>query len=204
MDKRYFFLTILALVIAVVILILPEKEISNEIGARELLLKIVQDTRFLSTDQVARMIIDKDPSLQLIDVRDTGEYAKFTLPGAINIPLAKILDEESREIIGQEEKTNVFFSNGTIHANQAWVLTTRLGYLKNFVMKGGLNAWIETIMQPPKPEISASQADIDLYEFRRGACQYFMGGTVSEPEIVEVAPVPVVRKKKKAVISGGC
>lgn len=204
MDRRYIFLTLLALAVAVVILILPDKQITNEVQPKELLLKIVEETRFLTPDQVAEMIINRDPSLQLIDVRTPEEYAKFTLPGALNIPLDQILNAESLEIIGQEEKNNVFFSNGTIHANQAWVLTTRLGYLNNFVMKGGLNAWIETIMQPPKPGNAASQAEIDLYEFRRGACQYFMGGSVSEPETAVATPAPVVRKKKKTVISGGC
>ncbi len=38
-------------------------------------------TQFITPDTVADMIVNKDPSLQLIDVRSQEEFEKFSLPG---------------------------------------------------------------------------------------------------------------------------
>jgi sulfur-carrier protein adenylyltransferase/sulfurtransferase len=34
---------------------------------------------------------------------------------------------------------NIFYSNGTVTANEAWMVTRQLGIKKNFVFEGGLN-----------------------------------------------------------------
>ena len=204
MQKGTIFLTLVAIGIAFLVWLLPERPEKTELSPKELLLAIKDETRFLSTDEVATMIIGQDPSLQLIDVRDPDDYTKFHLPGAINIPLEKILDEQNLELIGAEEQQHVFYSNGTIRANQAWVLTRRLGYGNTYIMKGGLNRWVETIMIPPVPPSSAPSEAFDQYDFRLSACRYFQGGKATAP-VKKQTPVKVVpRRKKKVTASGGC
>jgi len=68
-----------------------QKEEQEQISPDELYNKIVQKTRFYSPDKVTKLIISKDSSLQLIDVRTDKFYNKFTLNGAINIPLKDLL-----------------------------------------------------------------------------------------------------------------
>ena len=80
------------------------------------------------------MLVDKDPSLQLIDVRSTGEFEKFSLPGAINIPLENLLNPEFEDVLNQDVKLNVFYSNSSNVANQAWMITRQLGYKNNYVL----------------------------------------------------------------------
>lgn len=204
MQKGTIFLTVVGLGIGLLVWLLPERPESNDIPPHQLLYDIGAETRFFSTDRVAAMLIDRDPSLHLIDVRDEASYNKFHLPGAVNIPLDKILDEENLDILSGDEQTHVFYSNGTIRANQAWVLTRRLGFTHTYVMKGGLNHWIETIMDPPLPPSSASSDAFDLYDFRVAAGSYFRGETAA-PVKKKKAPVKVVpRKKRKVVASGGC
>ena len=43
---------------------------------------------------------------------------------------------------------NVFYSNGSVYANEAWMITRQLGYENNFVLEGGLNYWFGNILSP--------------------------------------------------------
>ncbi len=204
MQKGTIFLTVVALGIGLLVWLLPERPESSDIPPQKLLQDLGRETRFFSTDEVASLLIDRDPSLHLIDVRDSVSYSKFHLPGAVNIPLAHILDPENLDLISGDEQTHVFYSNGTIRANQAWVLTRRLGYSNTYVMKGGLNRWIETIMNPPLPPSTASSEAFELYDFRVAAGQYFRGGTTTTAKKTKTPLKVVPRRKKKVVASGGC
>ena len=87
----------------------------------------------MTTDEVADMLVKKDPLLQLIDVRSKAEFDKFSLPGALNIPLNNLLAKENEDILNQSQKMNVFYSNGTLQANEAWMLMRQLGYQNMFI-----------------------------------------------------------------------
>ncbi len=159
-------------------------------------------TRYVSTDQVAKRIIQKDPSLELIDVRSAEEYNKFSLPNAINIPLDSLVNANNLDYFGIKGLNAIFFSNDDIYADQAWVITKRLGFGSTYVMKGGLNKWIETIIQPKEPAEEASSEAIKTYEFRKGAQLYFTGAKVETSITKE--KVVVQKRKKTAVAAGGC
>ena len=161
--------------------------------------------QYFSPDEVAHMIVSKDPSLVLIDVRPETEYEKFHLPGAINIPLTSLLEDKWEEYLNQDLRYNVFYSNGTVNANQAWMLTRQLGYKNNYVLQGGLNYWAETIMNPEKPGSTSPDEEIAKYDFRRGAGQALGGGATLEttdqvaPELPKIAPRPTKKR-----VQGGC
>ena len=161
--------------------------------------------QYFTPDEVAHMLVSKDPSLVLIDVRAETEYEKYHLPGAINIPLTSLLDDQWKDYVNQDLRYNVFYSNGTVNANQAWMLTRQLGYENNYVLQGGLNYWVESIMNPDKPGSTSPNEEIAKYDFRKGAGQALGGGAMIEssaqvaPELPKIAPRP---KKKK--VHGGC
>ena len=202
MNKNYIFLTILMLALAVGTLFLNKEKEYEQIKPEELLWDIIQPTRYVTTDQVAKMIIAKDPTLELVDVRDAKQFEKFTLPNAVNVPLADILKPENQDYFGLPGVKVVFFSNDDITADQAWVITKRMGYNETYVMKGGLNRWIETIIQPKEPEETAPYTEFEKYQFRKGAQMYFTGAKVESK--VKKAKVKVRRRKKTSVASGGC
>src|SRR5690606_33669114 len=77
-----------------------------KLTADELLEEVKSGTQFIGPDQVADMVISKDPSLQLIDVRSAAEYEKFNLPNSINIPLVDILNPEWEDYINQDVNLN--------------------------------------------------------------------------------------------------
>lgn len=176
-----------------------------KLTAAELLVEAQEGAQFMSTDEIVDMVVQKDPSFQLIDVRAQDEFEKFHLPNAINIPLADILSDEWADFLDQDVKMNVFYSNGNLKSNEAWMITRQLGFENNYVMQGGLNYWAETIMDPKAPVSTSPDDEIAKYDFRKGASMALGGGAVSSTTSKKKSPKPVIkRKKKKKRAAGGC
>ncbi|MCD6555614.1 MAG: rhodanese-like domain-containing protein [Bacteroidales bacterium] len=210
-KKRYIFMAFVLIGLALLLVLLPEKHASKQLKPEQLLQEINDNTRYMSTDEVAEKLIYGDVYLQLIDVRSADNFQKFHLKGAVNIPLDSILNKDEKgnyeyeDILNQDVKTNVFYSNGTVYANQAWILLRRLNFKNNYVMKGGLNRWIETVIQPQRPLPTASQEEFYLYNFRRAASMFFGGGSVSSVPAEDNTPAPIIKKKGgKKEEEGGC
>jgi rhodanese-related sulfurtransferase len=177
-----------------------------KLTADQLLEEVKSGTQFISPDEVADMLVKKDPSLQLIDVRSADEYEKFSLPNAINIPLTDILNDEWTDYINQDVKLNVFYSNSSNDANQAWMITRQLGYQNNLVLQGGLNYWVETIVNPQEPTSANPNEEIAKYSFRKGAGTA-LGGSAENPapSTDSKSSLPAIQKKpKKKTAQGGC
>jgi sulfur-carrier protein adenylyltransferase/sulfurtransferase len=178
-----------------------------KLTADQLLEEVNSRTQYVVSETVADMIIAKDPSVRLIDVRAQDEFEKYSLPGAINIPLTDILSDEWTEILDQDIKMNIFYSNGSLHANEAWLITRQLGYENNYVLEGGLNYWFDNILNPQAPKSTSPNEEFARYDFRKSASMALGGGgiaplegsAVSSPALPAI--VPKVAKKK---VAGGC
>jgi rhodanese-related sulfurtransferase len=202
-------LAIAILPLGLIIAAVPENTTRPyKLTAEELLIEVMENRQFMSPDEIAQILIDKDPSLQLIDVRSKDQFEKFSLPNAINIPLESLLSSEFDDVLNQDVKVNVFYSNSSNDANQAWMITRQLGYNNNYVLQGGLNYWAETIMNPEKPAEGSPNEEIAKYNFRMGANQALGGGldaAATGPASNISAPKPVIQKtKKKKGAAGGC
>lgn len=194
--------------LGIIIAAVPENTTKPyKLTAEELLSEVKEGTQFMTPDAVAQLMVEKDPSLQLIDVRSSHEFEKFSLPGAINIPLENLLSAEYEDILNQDVKVNVFYSNSSNVANQAWMITRQLGYQNNYVLEGGLNYWAETIMNPQKPAATSPSEEMARYNFRQGASAALGGASVEQAAAPEskAAAVPAVKaQKKKKSVQGGC
>jgi rhodanese-related sulfurtransferase len=215
MHRRYYFLIALMFLLALGLVLLPEHTNFKERQALELSQAINNDSRYVSTDQIASRIIRDDPTLLLIDVRDSASYNRFSLEGAVNIPLEQLLAKENETWFKNPASDIVFYSNGDILAEKAWLITFRKGYDNLYIMKGGLNRWAETILLAPKPKESAPREELDLYQFRMAAALYFRGGEVEEAvgSPVQSSTAPEVKPKKTVKVApstqsleseGGC
>jgi sulfur-carrier protein adenylyltransferase/sulfurtransferase len=178
-----------------------------KLSADELLNEAKTRTQYVTPETVADMIVKKDPTLRLIDVRSQDEFEKFSLPGAINVPIADLLSDQYADILNQDVKMNVFYSNGSLTANEAWMVTRQLGYKNNYVLEGGLNYWFDAILNPKKPESTSSDEEFAKYDFRKSAGSALGGGGIVESAAVPSTPsekpavIPIAKKKKA---SGGC
>jgi rhodanese-related sulfurtransferase len=209
MQKRYIILAFLLIAVAFGLVFLPGLKQKEQIPANIFLNKINESSRFLSTDMIAARIINQDPGLLLVDVRDTEEYEKYSLTGAINIPLSDVLDDDWQGYLDQDVQDVVFYSNDDVLSEKAWALCVQLGYPNLYIMKGGLNEWFATIMQPEMPGETDPSEAFDLYAFRKGASMYFGGSSTDVPEEAKAEKetnkktIPV-RKKVKKEAEGGC
>ncbi len=203
MNTKYIFLAVIMFVLAFGTLFFKATNKPKEIAPSQLMWDVIQPSRFMSTDQVAKMIIQNDPSLELIDVRSEKEFNDFALPNAINIPLDSLLNKNNLLYLGIPGIKAVFVSDDDIAADQAWVLTKRLGFSGTYVMKGGLNRWMETIIEPKEPTAEEPETAYEAYAFRKGASMYFTGTKSAKVETSKVS-VPVQRRKKSHAVAGGC
>ena len=178
-----------------------------KLTADELLAEVNTRTQYITPDAIADMIIKKDPSLRLIDVRSQDEFEKFSLPGAINIPVTDLLADQYTDILNQDVKMNVFYSNGSLVANEAWMITRQLGYLNNYVLEGGVNYWFDAFINTEKPASTSPDEEFAKYDFRKSAGVALGGGAVISTNQDKTVPSskPAIKpaaKKKKA--AGGC
>jgi len=208
---RYKILATIFILLAGGLVLLPKYEKHEGIDPQELLSNVISPERYISTDILADKLINQDPSYLLIDVRDEKSFNKNTLPNAINIPMSKLLDEDFNMYLDQDAYNVVLFSNDNFYADQAWILCARLNYKNLHVLKGGVNQWYNTIINPIKPNENMPAEAFELYNFRKAASMYY---GVAYPEqfkskvVVKKAPpkkkVITVKKKKKAPAEGGC
>jgi len=212
-KKRYISMSATLLGFAIILFLLPAKYSSKELKPEKLLLEVITDSRFVSTDEVADAIIKGDRFMRVIDVRTPEEFKKFHLKGALNIPLKDLLTKNKKgkykwaRVIDQDDVKNIFYSNGTAYSNQAWMVSRRLNFKNNYVMKGGLNRWVETIMQPKKPKQTASDSEFALYSKRKAASMFFgKGGSKAKAgkESAEDNSAPIIIKKEEKEEEGGC
>lgn len=216
LSFRYIILSIVFIVLAGGLVVLPKFEKQEGIEPEKLLADAISPERYISTDVLADRMINQDPTLLLVDLRSPEDYTKYALPNALNIPIENIFSKEFEGYLNQEEYDVVLYSNDNFKADQAWILCKRLDYKNLRVLKGGINKWYSTIINPDKPtELMASRA-FDLYAFRKAASMYF-GVAYPQKEVVKkivikaapkVTTTPKVvvpkKKKKKMPVEGGC
>jgi len=216
LSFRYIILSIVFIVLAGGLVVLPKFEKQEGIEPEKLLADAISPERYISTDVLADRMINQDPTLLLIDLRTAEDYNKYALPNAINIPIENIFSKDYEGYLNQVEYDVVLYSNDNFKADQAWILCKRLDYKNLRVLKGGINKWYSTIINPEKPtELMASKA-FDLYSFRKAASMYFGVAypqketekrVVAKPKPkVTTTPKVVVpkKKKKKMPVEGGC
>ena len=206
MERKYTILAVLLIVLALGLVILPKKKELKETDPKVLLSAITEKSRFLSADLVTHRIIEKDPTMMLIDLRPATQFKAFALPGATNIQPESLLTAETMELLNQPGKDKVLYANSDLPAEKAWLIGTRYSINRLYILKGGLNEWYNTIIKPADAPSTASSADLDLLSFRNAARQYFTrAGQTSETTSAK-APVKVnvVRKAPEAKSGGGC
>lgn len=209
LSFRYKILAGVLILLAAGLVFLPKQKIHEGIAPEDLLSNAISSERYMSTDELANLIVNQDPSFLLIDVRDEESYNSYNIPGSLNIPLEKLLDDDNVSFVNQNQYDLLFISNDNFKADQAWLLYSRLGNKNTRVLKGGINNWFSTIINPPIPTENMPATDLELYTFRKAASMYFgvaypeQVQKKEEPVKVKKAVIPVLKKKKKPV-EGGC
>lgn len=202
--KRYLALAAIFLLLALGLLFLPDKDNSKKLEPEKLLISINDNSRFYSSDLLADGMINNDPSIILVDVRPETEFAKGSLPGALNIPFEDILSEQSLNVFKRKAYDKILLSNNEVLADEAWILLSGKLMERTFVLKGGINDWVSTIINPVEPGESAPIELFELYDTRRAASRYFTNNNTAfeyqEIKVQKATPREKIKKSSPAPV----
>ena len=195
--------SIVLVCLGLIVSLVPYKDNkAGQVKPSALLQKITGGTQFVTIDQAARYIINEDTSVRFIDLRNQEEYRAFNIPGAINIPYHDLLNRDWEGYLNQHEVKNIFYSNGDELSGLAWVLTTRIGYSNNYILKGGMNGWYETVMQSQFKGGRITPSENAKFETRRNASLLFTKMN-SLPDSLKIKFLDA-KRLQEAKLTGGC
>lgn len=197
---------LLLVTVAFIIAFLPTKSINsfNERSETKVFAKVVNEKHQISTDEVAYNMLHKETQSLIIDVRNESAYSKFHLPGAINIPYTEITSDKWQNALLNKNGKTVLVSNGGILAEKSFILLTRMGYDKIYVLDGGINQFVKDIFHTPKPDKNVIKKEIhDQYRFRQRAAKVFRTGS-DEIKSTKNSVQPPVQVPQTVQASGGC
>jgi len=100
------------------------------------------------TAEALKELLDRDPDVTLLDVRETWEYDICRIPGSINIPMSEIagrIDE-----LDEEESTIVICHHGARSLQVAGYMEAT-GFSKVVNLDDGIAGWARTV-DPDMPQ----------------------------------------------------
>jgi rhodanese-related sulfurtransferase len=175
---------------------------SLHISPDRLLEESLDENNSVTADQVARFLVTEDSTIQLIDLRTPAEYQQFNIPGSVNLPYTEFLEGDPEPFLNQPGRRNIFYSNGDMNASYAMILATGLGYKNCSVLKGGMNAWYDSIMNSKFTGVSISARENALFETRMKARRLFLEVN-SMPDSLKSKYIASKRFDPKK-LDGGC
>jgi rhodanese-related sulfurtransferase len=173
MNTREKFSAIL-LILGLILALLPiSGSRSFVVRPQKLLLEVLDNNAYFTVDQVARFIVSEDSSVQIIDLRTPEEFREVNIPGSVNIPYGKLLDNDPYAILNNGKIRNIFYSNGDFDSNYTLTITRGLNIQNTYVMKGGLNEWFSIVMNSNFSGERISARENALFETRTKAKKMF-------------------------------
>ena len=174
----------------------PFQDHTVTIDLNELARTIESAGAIVDADQLAEWIMLKS-RVRVIDLRDSVSFAAYHIPTAELLSMEELLEEET-----QKDVLLVLYSEGGIHAAQAWMLMKAKGEANVYTLKGGLTVWKEDILFP-ELSASATPGDRVLFAKRKALSEYFRVETTAAQSDSAAAlpkprpPVPVKIEREK-------
>lgn len=177
------------------------------VNTKELALTMATDADQVGVSTLADWIIQGKSNFRVVDLRAEAAYAEYHLPPAENIPVAGL----AHAPLLHNEKIVLYADDGA-RAAQAWMLLKAKGFKGVYILRGGLDAWKDSVLFP---RIPANPTPAQVVEFARAReVSKFFGGTpqalagdsavvsqVAMPKLAMPAPQaaggPGAPKKKK-------
>ncbi len=181
---------------------------NNKTDVNALLTEMQRHNYYVSPDDLAHKLIDKEPGIVVVDVRSEDDFNRYHIPGSIHIPLKNLLSNDQLHNLAQDDAI-ILVSNGNTLAAQAWLLLKQNGFKDVYILAGGMNYWVQAFSNPKPPKGTYTDDELFRYQFRKAAGPVLMGKMhVRQSE--EHAPVqikrPVLRKKHRPAkkLDEGC
>lgn len=164
------------------------------LDTRELAQVVQTEVDHVSVDELAGWIVTGRADYRLIDLRDAKAFAEYHVPTAENVPVTELGPER----LGRQEKL-VLYSDGGIHATQAWMLLRAQGYRSVYTLRGGLEEWKDEVLFPTL-SAEAKPAERAAFE-RRAQLARFFGGTPRQGGSASAEPLPLPLPSAPVVVA---
>ena len=196
-------ITVILLLSGLVLALLPLSANRSFMAKPEKLLSEVlsSDVSF-TVDQVAKLIVNEDSTIRLIDLRSPEEFSRLSIPGSVNVPYGDFISSDLYIYMNDRNIRNILYSNNSFYSNYALVYARGLGYKNSFVMEGGLSGWFNTVMESKFTGERISARENALYETRAKAAQLFTQFN-SMPDSLKAVFMAAVKFSAKK-LDGGC
>lgn len=155
--------------------------------------------------ELEKVLNNTDGDVVLMDIRNSFDFARGHIPGALNITAVNLLNKENIKQLDQWKKNNVkvvFYDDNQLQANGAWMLFRQIGYSNTYVLLGGYQYYASHKGNLKKSEGTClkGKARYDYAAVAKKSGNVSAQSTTSKP----AKKVKVHRKKKEKVASGGC
>ena len=188
------------------------------LDTRELALIVEQEVDHVKPAELAAWIVEGRGDYRLLDLRSENEFAVYHIPTAENVPVSALPD-----LPLQPNERVILYSEGGIHAAQAWFLMRAQGHTAVYTVLGGLDGWKDEVLFPVMPADAGPQ-ERARFEQAAALARFFGGqpraaasadattagaaelpsmATPAEPELPKLAPpvagraAPAAGAKKK-------
>lgn len=192
-------IALIGIFLAVSAFVLPDR--------KELMAQRVADENFvqsypiktLAPDEFALCLIKSQQcdKLEIFDFRTEDEYKKMSLPKSILFTFDNLFEKEPNVLLRLKHKEKVFIANDEMSERKMAIIASELGFNDIFILKGGLDAFKEQILNFVPIENPKTIDEEYTNRFRTKAKKVI-------PVLIENSkPAVPVKKKSKRVI-GGC
>ena len=196
-------ITVILLLSGLVLALLPlSANRSFMVKPEKLLSEVLNPDVSLTVDQVAKLIVNEDSTIRLIDLRPPEEFRRLSIPGSVNVPYNDFIMSDLYTYMNDRNTRNIFYSNSGIYSNYAMVYARGMGYKNSFVMEGGLSEWFNTVIESKFTGERISARENALYETRTKAAQLFTQFN-SMPDSLK-AVFMAANKFSAQKLDGGC
>ena len=152
----------------------------------------------MDVDELAFSIVDRNPRVQVVDIRPPEAFTAFALPGARAVEIDEFFGKNPIDILSRRHVKKVVVGNTEREERIACLLLARLGYENAVALKGGLPAFRQTILTASPSDHASGRWDDDVLRFRDSA----------RPEILamiaEAKNAAPREPRKLKPIKGGC
>ena len=173
-----------------------------EKSTEEMLSIVLERNDVIRPQKFMDITYNDDKLYRFIDLRSAHDFIKGHLPGAINIPIHKLLADEYNEILNQDEKINVLYYTDQCGACGPWMVLEQLGYKNNKILQGGYDYVKKYIIEQYSPMSGNFSSEKAKYDYAK-IINETSGGSTTQSSSKSTAAKPVIKKKKAEKEEGG-
>jgi rhodanese-related sulfurtransferase len=186
------------LALGVVLLFLPDRKTSMIARVSDPAYMAVRPVAAMEIDELAFRLVDRDPRVQVVDIRPVTAYNRQTLPGAKHVEMRDFFGQDAAPVLSPRHVKKVVVGGSEAEGHAACLLLSELGYENAVVLKGGFDAFQAAYLGPAGAlPAETGRWAADVTRFRQQA----RGEIFQMIAASKAAPKPPAPKKK---IAGGC